>query len=157
MLKSLPKSLASAGLAMAVSISSLVGASTEANAHDQNLHRFLGATAGILLLDSLIDRQRSHTHYAPAPVTRYVAPPPVMHYAPPPVVVVPQMVAPSSCYTRYEGPNVDVRAYGAHCMQGHVHSHAYLPDSCRESVFTYHGWREVYDAQCLYRHGWVRS
>lgn len=156
MFKFLPKSLAAASLAIAVAISGLAASTTEARADRDDLRTFLGAAAGIVILGSILDNRHSHTHhYAPAPVTRYVVPP-ATHYVVP-QVIVPRLVAPSSCHRRFEGPNVDVRAFGAHCLQQHVPHYAVLPNSCRERIFTYQGWRDVYDAQCLYSHGWVRS
>ncbi|MGI3185111.1 hypothetical protein [Nioella aestuarii] len=156
MFKSLPKSLAAVGLAVTVALTGTFASTTEARADRDDLRTFLGAAAGIVILGNILNDRHSHTHhYAPAPVTRYVHPP-ATHYVAP-QVLVPSLIAPSSCHRRFEGPSVDLRAFGARCMQQHVPHYAALPNSCRESIFTYQGWRDVYDAQCLYRHGWVRS
>jgi hypothetical protein len=156
MFKFLPKSLAAVGLALTVAIAGTAASTTEARADRDDLRTFLGAAAGIVILGNILNDRHNHTHYyAPAPVTRYVTPP-ATHYVVP-QVIVPNLVAPSSCHRRFEGPNVDIRAFGAHCLQQHVPHYAALPGSCRERIFTYQGWRDVYDAQCLYRHGWVRS
>lgn len=151
----LPKSLAAAGLAIAVALSGLAVSTTQARADRDDLRTFLGAAAGLVILGSILDNRHNGHYYGPAPVTRYVAPPQAYYVAPP--VIVPQLIAPRSCHRRFEGPNLDLRAFGAACLQQHAIHQSYLPNSCRERVFTYQGWREVYDAQCLYRHGWVRS
>lgn len=159
MFRSLSKSLAAASLAVAVALSGLAASTTEARADNDALRTFLGAAAGIVILGNILDnrhgQRNTHHYYGHAPVTRYVAPPSSHYIAP--QVIVPQLVAPRSCHRRFEGPNVDMRAFGAACMHQHVPHYAALPNSCRERIFTYQGWRDVYDAQCLYSHGWVRS
>ena len=143
MFKSLPKTFAALGLACAVALAGLSASTTQARAHDDNLRTFLGAAAGLVLLGTLIENQNTHRHYAP--VTRYALPP-----------ATPRLVLPGSCYNRFQGPDLNLRAFGAPCLINHTPHVAYLPNSCRERIFTYQGWRDVYDAQCLYRHGWVR-
>ena len=155
MFKFIPKSLAAASLAVVVALSGMAATTTAARADRDDLRTFLGAAAGIVILGSILENRHNNHYYGPAPVTRYVAPP-HGHYVTP-HVVVPQLVAPRSCHRRFEGPNLDLRAFGAACLHQHVSHHSYLPNSCRERVFTYQGWRDVYDAQCLYSHGWVRS
>ncbi len=149
MFKFLPKSLAAASLAIVVALSGTAASTSQAHADNDNLRTFLGAAAGLIILGNIIDSHQGNRYgnhyYAPAPVTR--------HYAP----VTPRLVAPSSCFSRFQGPNVNIRGFGAHCLFNQVPHRAYLPNSCRERVFTYQGWRDVYDAQCLYSHGWVRS
>lgn len=145
MFKDLPRSLAAAGLAVAVTLG--ISASP-ASADNDRLTTFFGAAAGLVILGTILDDQRNHTHYAPAPVTRYVAPG---------LVPVPRLVAPSTCYSHFRGPNLQLHGFGAHCLHSHTPHHAALPDRCLDRVFTYQGWRYVYDAQCLYSHGWVRS
>ena len=156
MFRTLPKSLAAVGLAVTVALTGTFASTTEARADNDALRTFLGAAAGIAIIGSILDDRHNRTHYyAPAPVTRYVAPP-ATHYVVP-QVITPNLVVPGSCYHRFRGLNLDMRAFGARCLHQHVPHYAALPNSCRERVFTYQGWRDVYDAQCLYSHGWVRS
>lgn len=149
MFKFLPKSLAAASLALVIAISGTAASTGQARADNENLRTFLGAAAGLIILGNILDNHQGNRYgtpyYGPAPVTRNFAP------------AAPQLIAPSSCFSRFRGPNVNMRGFGAHCLYTHAPHHAYLPNSCRERVFTYQGWRDVYDAQCLYSHGWVRS
>ena len=161
MIKSLPKMLAAASLSIAVALTGVMASSTRAEADNENLRRFIVGAAGIAILGSVLNNQRGHgqvyvnPQYPPAirhvnpyypPATRHVIQPQVQY----------RLVAPSNCYSRFDGPHGQVRAFGAHCMQSSAHN-ARLPNSCLESIFTYQGWRQVYDPQCLYRHGWSRS
>lgn len=148
MLKALPKPLAAAALALAVTIGSFTATTTAARADNDNLRTFLGAAASLVILGHIIEENRNHPRYVPVPPTRHVTPG---------LVPVPRFVAPSTCFSHYRGPNLQLRGFGAHCMHSHVPYHASLPDRCLEHVFTYQGWRYVYDAQCLYSNGWRRS
>ncbi|PIV75570.1 MAG: hypothetical protein COW55_05000 [Rhodobacteraceae bacterium CG17_big_fil_post_rev_8_21_14_2_50_65_11] len=149
MLKPLSRSLAATGLALTVAIGAMSAGATPARADNDNLRTFLGAAAGLVILGTILDnRHDTRRTYGPAPVTRHVAPAPVPH----------RLVAPSTCYNQFRGPNnLYLHGYGARCMYSHAARRAALPDRCLERVFTYQGWRQVYDAQCLYGHGWVRS
>lgn len=149
MLTPFSRSLVAAGLALAVALGGLAATTTEARADNDNLRTFLGAAAGLVILGSILenrhDNRRTYDH---APVTRHVAPGPAPR----------RLLAPSACYHQFRGPNsLSLRGYNAHCMHSHAPRRAALPDRCLDRVFTYQGWRQVYDAQCLYRHGWVRS
>lgn len=149
MINKLPKLFAAAGLSLALAFTGVVATSSQAQADNDNLHRFLGGAAALIILGSIINNQRGNHTYAPTNRGVFVQP-----YAP--QVYVPQLVAPSRCYSRFNGPHGTLRGFGAHCMQSSTYV-AQLPSSCLERIFTYQGWRQVYDAQCLYRHGWVRS
>ncbi len=143
----------------------------------KQLQRRLGVTSlyvthdqveAMTLADRMIVMNDGRADQIGAPLEVYVNPqypPAIRHvnpYYPPATrhVIQPQvqyrLVAPSNCYSRFDGPHGQVRAFGAHCMQSSAHN-ARLPNSCLESIFTYQGWRQVYDPQCLYRHGWSRS
>jgi hypothetical protein len=153
MFKALPKTLAAAGLAVTVALGGIAASATQARADNDNLRTFLGAAAGLIVLGTILENQQNRTHYAPVPY----APAPVTRYVAPGLVPVPQLVAPSVCHDFFRGPSLNLSGFGAHCMHSHVPHHASLPDRCLDRVFTYQGWRYVYDAQCLYSHGWTRS
>lgn len=150
MFKSFPRSLAAAGLSVAIALGAMTVSTTQARADNDNLHTFLGAAAGLIILGNILENRHDNRHYyGHPPATRYVAP--GLH-------PVPRRIAPNACFHRFRGPNsLTLNGFGAHCLRSHVPHHAALPDRCLEHVFTYQGWRYVYDAQCLYRHGWVRS
>lgn len=149
MLKPLSRTLAATGLALTVAIGAMSAGATQARADNDNLRAFIGAAAGLVILGTLLENRNDNRRtYAPAPATRHVAPVPVPR----------RLVAPSACYNQFRGPNnLYLRGYGARCMYSYAPRRAALPDRCLERVFTYQGWRQVYDAQCLYGHGWVRS
>jgi hypothetical protein len=143
-----PKTLAAAALSVALAFTGMAASTTAARADNDNLHRFLGGAAALLIIGNILENQQQHPgYYGHVPPTRHVIAPPVVH----------RLVAPSTCYSRFRGPNMNMRGFGAHCLTSHTPHYAYLPNSCLERVFTYQGWRQVYDAQCLYDHGWVRS
>lgn len=153
MIKSVPKLLAAAGLSLSLALSGVMVSVTPARADHENLRRFIGGVAAIALLGTIIENQRDrrtdttvapHTPHGPhnvAPQHRHVP-----H----------QLVAPSRCYNSYQGPHGIIRGFGAGCMQSSAY-YSQLPAACLERVFTHRGWRNVYDAQCLYNRGWVRS
>lgn len=149
MLKSLSRSLAAAGLALAVALGGVAVTTTEARADNDNLRNFLGAAAGLVILGAILEnRHDNRRHYGNAPATRHVSP----------GLTRLRLVAPGRCLHHFRGPNnLSLRGYGAHCMYSHAPRRAALPDRCLERVYTYNGWRRVYDAQCLYRSGWARS
>ena len=146
MFKSLLRLLAAASLSLTLALTGIVASPTPAQADNENLRRFLGAAAGIALLGTVLNNNRNNGHPHYAPPTRQVIVPPVRH----------SLVAPSRCYTRFSGPQGHFSGFGAQCMQSSYYANQ-LPSSCLDRVFTNRGWRHVYDAQCLYRHGWVRS
>lgn len=155
MIKSVPKLLAAAGLSLSLALSGVMVSVTPAQADNENLRRFIGGVAAIALLGTIIENQRDRRTYTT------VAPHGVPRHVPHGVVQQPrhvphQLIAPSRCYNSYQGPHGVFRGFGAGCMQSSAY-YSQLPSACLERVFTHRGWRNVYDAQCLYNRGWVRS
>ncbi len=146
MLKSFPKMLAAGALSLAVAFTGVTATTQAAHADNDNLHRFLGGAAALLIIGSIIENQRNN--HRTAPVTRYVPDVPNHH----------RLVLPNRCFHRFQGPHsLNLRGFGANCLHNHVPYSAALPRQCLDRVFTYQGWRDVYDAQCLRRHGWHTS
>ena len=155
MIKSVPKLLVAAGLSLSLALGGVMVSVTPAQADNENLRRFIGGVAAIALLGTIIENQRDRRTYVPA--TPYRTAPHVPHgVVQQPRHVPHQLVAPSRCYNSFQGPHGAFRGFGAGCMQSSAY-YSQLPSACLERVFTNRGWRNVYDAQCLYRRGWVRS
>jgi hypothetical protein len=157
MLKSLPKLLAAASLSAALALTGIMSTATPAQANNDNLRRFLGGAAAIIILGSILENQRdrrTYTTVAPHGVAPHrVAPHGVAPHVP---HVQRSLIAPSRCYSSFQGPHGVFRGFGAGCMQSSAY-YSQLPSACLQRVYTHQGWRNVYDAQCLYNRGWVRS
>jgi hypothetical protein len=164
MMKSLPKLLAMASLSAALALTGIMSTATPAQANNDNLRRFLGGAAAIIVLGSILENQRDRRIYAPA-APHGVAPHNQHRVAPyNPHAVAPHvphlqrsLIAPSRCYSSFQGPHGVFRGFGAGCMQQSSAYYSQLPSACLQRVNTHQGWRNVYDAQCLYNRGWVRS
>jgi len=155
MIKPVLKLLAAAGLSLSLALSGVMVSVTPAQADNENLRRFIGGVAAIALLGAIIENQRDRRSYAPV-APRRVAPHVPRGAVQQPRHVPHQLVAPSRCYNSFQGPHGVFRGFGAGCMQSSAY-YSQLPSACLQRVFTNRGWRNVYDAQCLYNRGWVRS
>ncbi len=152
MFNRISKMLAVASVSTAVALGGITATATPAQADNEDLRRFLGGAAALIVLGAIINEhndRRDPPHYSGHP-RPHPHPQPNRHDTP-------SLIAPSACFHMFRGPHGNHRAFGVHCMHDNVRHVNLLPSSCIERVFTYQGWRQVYDAQCLRRHGWSRS
>lgn len=164
----MPRKLIAAVLAASLAFTSFTAAPARA-ADEGEIGRFLLGAGALLIIGSAIanqnrrDRDVTVNRRYVEPTRRYVAPtrryvePNRRYIDPTRRYVAPRYdrkVVPAACIRSNRWDNGPRRYFGSRCLQNNMPNYARLPGACQTTVWTNHGRRTVFAAECLRRHGW---
>ena len=128
----------SIALAGTIALTSLGATATPAQADNKDAARvILGATALFLLLNESNKGSKKKVYYKQGL----------------------RKVVPHKCRSVVRTHRKPTRVFSRACLKHNMNkkSFRHLPNVCKNSIRTAHGWRTVFTAKCLRRHGWRTS